>query len=451
MFQVFARDPRLGEPTVEEFFTLYACDPGIEEMKNIVAKQDASEFDAKAQRMNEVFDVHMTIRALKDDTGETLACFGTIQDITEQKRAELLLRQSESFKQAILDSLPAHIAVLDQQGIILAVNRSWLRFAEQNGLSDARSVRVGADYLAVCRRAADLSDPLALEALSGIEDVLAERKSEFRLNYPCHSPTGERWYMMNVVRPEHEMHGVIITHLDITDRIRAEHEIREVNRELEAFNFTVAHDLRKPLTVINGYAQAQMEMCSDQQDSHCKDYPREIYEGTLRMNRLIEALLNFSRVGHIELKRERLNLCSMCKEVAAELKQAEPQRHVIFHIPEGIEVLADPDLLRVVMTNLFGNAWKYTGIHEKAVIEFGMEEAGGEKIYHVRDNGPGFEPAEADRLFAPFQRLECGKKIEGIGIGLATVARVIKRHGGRVWARGEPGKGATFCFTLGES
>ena len=179
-----------------------------------------------------------------------------------------------------------------------------------------------------------------------------------------------------------------------------------------------------------------------------KGYVKEAYEGTLHMNRLIDALLNFSRLAHAEPKREHMNLCGICRDVAAELKLAEPERRVIFRIPDGITAEADPDLLRVVLGNLFGNAWKYTSMREEAVIEFGATEIDGKQAYFVRDNGLGFDPADAGKLFAPFQRLERGKEVGGLGIGLATVARIIQRHGGKVWAEGEREKGATFYFTV---
>lgn len=229
---------------------------------------------------------------------------------------------------------------------------------------------------------------------------------------------------------------------------QSEESLLQVNRELEAFNYTVAHDLRKPLTIINGYAQVLMEVCSDTLDEQCKDYLRKTYTGTLHMNRLITALLNFSQLAHAEPKHDRVNLSGICEEVAAELKLAEPERQVTFRITSALEAEADSDLLGIVMNNLFGNAWKYTSSREEGIIEFGATESDGTQAYFVRDNGIGFDPAEADRIFAPFQRLATGKEIGGLGIGLATVARIIQRHGGRVWAEGEPEKGATIYFTL---
>jgi light-regulated signal transduction histidine kinase (bacteriophytochrome) len=166
------------------------------------------------------------------------------------------------------------------------------------------------------------------------------------------------------------------------------------------------------------------------------------------MDRLIEALLNFSRLAHIEPSRKTVNLSAMAQEVAVELQQRQPERQVVFRIAEGISADGDSALLRVVLNNLLGNAWKYTGMQEKAVIEFGATEIESNPVFFVRDNGAGFDMADADKLFTPFQRLPGNEEFRGFGIGLASVERIIRRHGGRVWAKGEPDKGATFWFTL---
>jgi len=254
----------------------------------------------------------------------------------------------------------------------------------------------------------------------------------------------------------------VITVRDITERKFAEEEIKRLNtdltaravdleyanRELEAFNYTVAHDLRNPLNVISSYCQVFKELCGDKLDEQCMHYIQETYDGTLRMNRLIEALLDFSRLAHAETHWETVDLSAMAHDVAAELKQAESERCVTFLIADGISADGDAALLRVVLANLLDNAWKYTATREDAVIEFGAKEIDGKPVYFVRDNGAGFDNAAAEKIFAPFQRLPGAEECRGFGIGLATVERIIRRHGGRVCAEGEPGKGATFYFTV---
>ncbi len=249
---------------------------------------------------------------------------------------------------------------------------------------------------------------------------------------------------------------------DVTARKRMEEEIEALNtnlaarafeleianQELEAFNYTVSHDLRRPLTHINGYCQVIREMCTKSLDEQCMGYIREVLDGTLEMNQLIDTLLNFSQLSRSELHRETVDLSEIAKDLAAEFRISEPRRRVTFTIAEGITANGDAQLLRVVLGNLLGNAWKYTGKQEEAVIQFGVTEVEGKPVYFVRDNGPGFEMADAGKLFVPFKRLSSASKFKGYGIGLATVQRVIERHGGRVWAEGEPDKGATFYFTL---
>ena len=268
------------------------------------------------------------------------------------------------------------------------------------------------------------------------------------------------------ISPIKDMYGKItgassIAH-DISARKQAEEKIEELNanlaeragelalanQELEAFNYTVAHDLRKPLTVVSGYCQVVKELCGNQLDGHCKEYLQQVYNGTLRMNRLIDALLNFSHLGHVELHREMVDLSDMAQLVAAEQKLAEPGRPAEFRIAAGVRAYGDANLLRVVLDNLLGNAWKYTGKRERAVIEFGVTEIDGKPAWFVRDNGEGFDMADAEKLFIPFQRLPGAAEFKGFGIGLATVERIIRRHGGKIWAEGEPDQGSTFYFTL---
>ncbi len=225
-------------------------------------------------------------------------------------------------------------------------------------------------------------------------------------------------------------------------------ELEDANRELDAFNYTVSHDLRKPLTIINGYCQEIIDECGNKLDEQCKGYFTEIYNGTLRMNELINVLLDFSDLSHRELHRKTVDLSELAKIVAAQLGLTGPERRVTFRIAEDVIVYGDVDLLRIVLENLLGNAWKYTGTRERGVIEFGVTEIDGNPACFVRDNGSGFDMTDAKRLFIPFQCLSHTDEMRGHGIGLATVERIIKRHGGKVWAVGERGKGATFYFTL---
>lgn len=225
-------------------------------------------------------------------------------------------------------------------------------------------------------------------------------------------------------------------------------ELEAANEELEAFNYSVSHDLRRPLTNINGFSQLILELYGGQLEDQCRDFVRSIYDETRNMDHLIGTLLNFSRITRCAMRPETVNLSTMARQIAETLRMGEPERRVSFHLTEGVTARGDAGLLHVVLDNLVGNAWKYSSKRADARIEFGVTGRSGAATYFVRDNGAGFDMELAERLFAPFQRLHHTDDFEGHGIGLATVARIVQRHGGKVWAEGEVGQGATFYFTL---
>lgn len=228
-------------------------------------------------------------------------------------------------------------------------------------------------------------------------------------------------------------------------------QLEAANRELEAFSYSVSHDLRAPLRSIDGFSQALLEDHADMLNAKGQDYLRRVRAGAQRMGELIDDLLQLSRVGRAELRRKRVDLSAVARFVAAELAKSEPERHVEVVIQDHLVTEADPSFLRIVLENMLGNAWKFTGKVAKAKIEFKAIDAGGEVVYSVCDNGVGFDMDYVGRLFGPFQRLHAEKDFPGAGIGLATVQRIINRHGGRVWAEGAVGQGATFFFTLPSS
>jgi signal transduction histidine kinase len=253
-----------------------------------------------------------------------------------------------------------------------------------------------------------------------------------------------------------------ITYMLVRGRLRIERakealedanrELEATNRELEAFSYSVSHDLRAPLRSIDGFSQILLEDYADEFDEDGKDYLGRVRGASQRMGRLIDDLLGLSRVTRGTMNRERVNLSALAQEVAEGLREARPEGEVEFSAQKGIEVWGDSRLLRVALENLIGNAWKFTAKEPEARIEFGVDEElsrrGRVPVYYVRDNGAGFEMAYADKLFGAFQRLHGSEEFEGTGIGLATVQRIVHRHGGRIWAEGEVGRGATFYFTL---
>ena len=221
------------------------------------------------------------------------------------------------------------------------------------------------------------------------------------------------------------------------------------NKNLEAFTFSVAHDLRSPLRALSGYAEALIEDYGDRLDETGRWYAERILAATERMGALIDDLLNLSQVSRAELVLGPVDLSAEVADIADELQAREPKRRVRFTLQDGIWVNADRILIRTVLQNLIENAWKYTAKSDGATIEFGTAAAEDAMVCcFVRDNGAGFDPAFGSKLFQPFQRLHSVTEFPGTGIGLVSVRRIVERHGGRAWAEGAVGRGATFYFTL---
>lgn len=231
----------------------------------------------------------------------------------------------------------------------------------------------------------------------------------------------------------------------VDDRTR---ELTAANRELEAFSYSVSHDLRGPLEVINGFSFILSAEHGPELTTAAKECVQQIEGASRRMAELIDDLLNLSRVSTTSMHHERVDLSRMAREIADQLCRQEPSRRVTFDIHDCEPIEGDARLLRIVMENLLRNAWKYTSKHELAHIEVGCENRLGRRVFYVRDDGAGFDPAYANRLFKPFQRLHSSTQFQGTGIGLATVQRIIARHGGEIWAQGMVEQGATFYFAL---
>ncbi len=226
------------------------------------------------------------------------------------------------------------------------------------------------------------------------------------------------------------------------------HQANALNKELEAFSYSVSHDLRAPLRSIDGFSQALLEDYEEKLDDEGQDYLRRVRAASQRMAQLIDDLLKLSRVTRSDLRRESVNLSALAAQVVNDLRQAEPDRTVNFVMAYHVVANGDPQLLHLVLENLLGNAWKFTRRRTQARIEFGVRQQDNRPVYFVRDNGVGFDMAYVDKLFRPFQRLHSVDEFDGNGIGLATTQRIIFRHGGRVWAESQLGRGTTFYFTL---
>jgi light-regulated signal transduction histidine kinase (bacteriophytochrome) len=225
-------------------------------------------------------------------------------------------------------------------------------------------------------------------------------------------------------------------------------ELERANGELEAFSYSVSHDLRTPLRAIDGFSQALLEDYADQLDETGRNYLARVRAGAQRMGHLIDDLLKLAKVSRAELHPLTIDLSEIARKIVDELREANPERRVAVNITSGLTAHGDAQLLRIALENLLNNAWKYSGKRNQAEIEFGMRTRNGEACYFVEDNGAGFDMAYASKLFGAFQRLHDAKEFPGTGVGLATVQRIIHRHGGHIWAEAVLDKGSTFYFTL---
>lgn len=302
-----------------------------------------------------------------------------------------------------------------------------------------------------------------------IDQVIASGRP-VRGQVPFHHATqGRRIYdyiFVPVFDEAGEVEAVAGTTRDITEYKQAEEEARilnarleqrvaertaeleATNAELEAFNYSVSHDLRAPLRSIDGFSQALLDDGTAAADPQSLHYLERIRVSAVRMGELIDDLLDLSRLSREPLEKRPVDLSRLSLLIAQRLREAEPQRDCSFRADPGIEVDGDERLLTILLQNLLENAWKFTRMRERACVEFTAHEQDGEKVYQVRDNGAGFDMKYAGRLFGAFQRLHGSQEYEGTGIGLATVQRVVRRHGGRVWAEAAVDEGAAFYFTL---
>jgi signal transduction histidine kinase len=305
----------------------------------------------------------------------------------------------------------------------------------------ARDVVEHGDYSRRARKRSDDEVGALADAFNGMLDEIQRRTGELAAsNDALERHVAER------TRAEAE---VLRLNAELEDRVRERTaQLEAANHELEAFSFSVSHDLRAPLRAVDGFSQALLEDFPDNVPDEARRYLARIRAATLRMGQLIEDLLNLSRVSRGALERVPVDLAELARQVVADLRQHDPARAVEVSVWNGMDTLGDPRLLRAALENLIGNAWKFTARTAAPRIEIGALRESGRQVFFVRDNGAGFSMDYADKLFAPFQRLHSGNEFAGTGIGLATVQRIVYRHGGRIWADAQVGAGATFFFTL---
>lgn len=382
------------------------------------------------------------------------------RDISARRQAETALRASEERLRATLDTTPG-VAVqwYDRGGRVLY----WNKASEQlYGVPAAQAMgRTLRDFLYSPERFRGF-----LDAIAGVEQQgMPYGPAEIDMQNRQGAKVSVLYTLFQIPGNVNEPIFVCMD-VDISERKRAEAELqlhREhleelvrartdamdvANRELEAFNYSVSHDLRAPLRAVDGFALALAEDYAGKLDATGQDYLQRIRGGTQRMAALIDAMLQLSRIGRKPLKPGALDLSIMARGILDELAAAEPARQVAVDVAPGLGAWGDAHLLHAALANLLGNAWKYSAKTPHAKIAFGQMQQEGQTVYFVRDNGVGFDMAHAGKLFGAFQRLHHRADFEGTGIGLATVQRIVHRHGGRIWAEAAPGQGAAFFFTL---
>ncbi|MBJ6725768.1 sensor histidine kinase [Geomesophilobacter sediminis] len=400
------------------------------------------------------FWAEVIIAALHDAEGNLQGFSNVTRDIAGPKETEDVSRASDDYYRTLFANNPSMLFTLNAELAMLQVSPMGAQF-----LGYIPAELEGKSVLVLVHKD---DSPSVAEQLRW---CLKNPNQVHRLQFQIVRKNGSRVWVLEIAQAVYDAHGslnILVVCQDISDLKQAEEEIQRLNavlavraaelevsnKELESFNFTVAHDLRQPLNILSLICQKIILKYDQDRVGESKADIESIQKVTLRMDKLIGALLDFSRIGYVEPLRVEVDLSKMAHEAVAELVQTEPERPMDFRIADGLKVYADASLLRLVLDNLLGNAWKYTREQEKAVIEFGVADIDGVPAYFVRDNGSGFVKEGADRLFVPFQRLPGAEKVIGFGIGLATVERIIRRHGGRVWAESELGNGATVYFTI---
>jgi PAS domain S-box-containing protein len=416
--------------------------------------RDTYEIEHRIVRKDgEVRIVREKCEHIRDESGQIIRSIGMVHDITERKRTEEILHESEEKYRTIVENTTNVIMVTQPDGIISYLSPSCI-----DVLGYLPEDLVGTNPVIFHPDGAEKVQQALTRAMKG--------KKGSGFEYRILTKQGEiKWisHSWSSIFIHNTLQSVVSVISDITERKMIEEEIKKLNenlmrhsielaaanKELEAFSYSVSHDLRAPLRSIDGFSQALLEDYHDKLDEEGIDYLRRVRNETQRMGQLIDDFLQLSRLTRVELNFEKVDLSSMAHDILIQHQRDNPSRKVKNIVEDNLSVKGDEKLLKIMFENMLGNAWKFTSKKSKATIEFGQVKNKDEKVFFIRDNGAGFDNNYADKLFIPFQRLHSDEEFDGTGIGLGIVQRIINRHGGRIWVESEVGKGATFYFTLG--
>jgi PAS domain S-box-containing protein len=420
-------------------------------------RDKAFEFPDQPERGVTYWD--WTLIPVKGPAGEVIGLIFSLFETTSRKRAEEALRESERRLAEIVERSPSFICILrGPEHVFELANEKYYDVVGKRDiigkkLSDALPEISETPYPEILDHVFETCEPYAANDVS----LMLSRGKNGQLE-----KVWLDFVYLPMREPDGSVCGIFVHGIDITERKRAEEKIKRLNddllarneklmfanKELESFIYSVSHDLRAPLRHISAFADIVEKHIADKLDKKGKQYLSHIRDAAEKMSRLIDDLLNLSRMSSHEIKRREINVSTIAASIINELREAYPVRSVEIDIKEGITAFADPGLIEIVVSNLLGNAWKFTAKTDPARIEFGTVEQDGKIIYYVRDNGVGFDQQYAGKMFLPFHRLHSEAAFEGTGIGLAIVDRIIRLHGGKVWAEGIKTKGATIYFSL---
>lgn len=456
-------DSEMAGHQLEDFILPEDANIGKTEMEPLIkGTKTATRYTQRFVKKDGEFswvDTSATIR--RDENGAQQYIMYTLVDITERKLMEVAIRESSDRFKAIFDQAAVGVAQLNSKtGQFIQANK---KYCEITGLDPEHLWEITYKDITHPDDVAENDEKVQLMIDGKIRSFTIEK----RYIHPNGKLIWASLTASAMWNPGEEPNYHIAVIEDITERKKAELEVRRLNenleqmvdertkqliasnKELESFSYSVSHDLRTPLRALDGFSHAVLEDYNDVLDDQGKDYLKRIREASQKMAQLIDAMLILSRVSKAEINRTKVNISSISQDIMNDLHQQEPERKVNLKIAPDLIVSADPILIRSVLQNLLNNSWKFTSKHTSSNIEIGKTIKEGKEVYFVKDDGAGFDMKYASKMFGAFQRFHLSSDFEGTGIGLATVARIISKHGGQIYTEAAPEQGATFYFTLG--